>query len=111
MTAPLDVAVALVAVVASFATLAVLWLFNDCSKALAKQHDAQHAMCIAAVAAYVGDAFAARVLDAAAEDYDSVDGRAELGRLGASEWSEDGPSIPALWLSDRADRIYPNVEL
>lgn len=63
-----------------------------------------HAKCIAHIAHYVGNEFAAQVLVAAADDFGSMDGQANLRRL-AVGWQEgDGP-VPALWLRDRADSI------
>lgn len=64
-----------------------------------------HAQCIAQVTEYTGNEFAARVLLAAAEDYNSGDGRVELALLRRDWTGSDHDSIPAAWLRNRADRI------
>lgn len=65
----------------------------------------QHARCMALVTAFVGDQFAARVLEAAAADYETVEGQQRLSALRWSDWVEGGPCVPALWLKDRANAL------
>lgn len=72
--------------------------------------DQNHAKCLAMVGAFVGDRFAAQVLMAAAEHYDGMDGQAELRRIVNSVWVEGGPSIPSLWLRDRAEMILEKMD-
>lgn len=64
-----------------------------------------HAKCLAMVAAFVGDEFASRVLNAAAEDYDTAEGQANLIRVRNLMWVDGGPSIPSIWMRDRAHNI------
>jgi hypothetical protein len=65
----------------------------------------EHAKCLSMVGAFVGDEFAARVLTAAADDYDTAEGQASVQRLIHTVWAPDGPSMPSLWLRDRAETI------
>jgi len=64
-----------------------------------------HAKCIAHVAHYVGNEFAAQVLYAAAKDFDTMDGQAEVRTIAQTKWQEGDPSVPALWMIDRADLL------
>lgn len=66
----------------------------------------EHAKCIAHIAHYVGDSFAAQVLEAAADDYDTALGRQQLSHL-ASVVRIEGQSIPATWLRHRAQGMKP----
>ena len=63
---------------------------------------ALHAKCLAHVAQFVGDEFAARVLDAAAEDWESADGLAEARSIANNQYKPGGKSVPRLWLEQRA---------
>lgn len=67
--------------------------------------DVNHAHCIAHVAHYVGDSFAAQVLRVAAEDLDSTEGQTELRRIANSEYRLGGASVASLWLTERADSL------
>lgn len=67
-------------------------------------YEVVHAKCIAHIASYVGNEFAAQVLIAAAEDFDSTDGMADKSRLAAA-WDRNGPSIPAIWMTERAETL------
>jgi len=69
------------------------------------EQDAEHAKCLSMVAAFVGDAFAARVLMAAADALSGMDGQAELARIANTIWVENGPNVPSLWLRERAEAI------
>lgn len=64
------------------------------------KHD--HAVCIAAIAGFVGNQFGAQVLDAAAEYWETSEGKADVKRVIATQWTEQGPEIPSLWMRDRA---------
>lgn len=63
-----------------------------------------HAKCTALVAAFVGNEFAVSVLTAAAEDYDSIEGQADLRRLSLN-WNPEDVPVPVLWMRERAERI------
>lgn len=69
---------------------------------------AEHAKCIAHIAYYVGNKFAARVLEAAANDYDTALGRQQLSRISAANRVE-GQSIPATWMRQRAAVMDPSL--
>lgn len=77
------------------------WLNEE----LADLRDAEHAKCIGAVMAFVGDEFAANVLRVAAQDFDSVNEMTRLAQIRTQQFILDGPSVPALWLFDRANRL------
>lgn len=62
-----------------------------------------HAKCMGMTAAFVGDKFAAAILDSCAERYDSMDGLGAQSRIRNTTWAEDGPSVPALWMREQAD--------
>lgn len=64
----------------------------------------EHSDCLHNIRHYVGDEFAAQVLNVAADDYDSGD---EIHRIKVLSrgYKEGGPSVPAMWLHDRADRL------
>lgn len=67
--------------------------------------DKAHAKCIAHIAHYVGDEYAAMVLSAAAHDYDSAEEFNHLKVLARMKYQAGGPSMPAIWLRDRADHL------
>lgn len=67
----------------------------------------EHSDCLHYIAHYVGDSFAAQVLHVAAEDYDSGDEIARIKIL-SRDYVEGGPSVPAIWLHDRAERLTPD---
>ena len=71
----------------------------------ARRAKADHAVCIAHVATYTGDAFAARVLEAVAARYDSPEGRARMRELALSWDPNDEISAPAMWVLDYAEKI------
>lgn len=77
------------------------------SRSLSKAKDVEHAKCIAHVTDFVGNAFAARVLDAAGEDYDTAQGRHRMAVLSHMARPDD-ESLPAAWLKDRAKRLHPH---
>lgn len=66
----------------------------------------EHAKCIGAVMEFVGNQFAAKVLEAASRDWDSVEERSNGNMANARrKHSPTSPSVPAIWLMDRADRL------
>lgn len=73
--------------------------------ALQDSEDIEHAKCMAAVMQFVGDEFAAQVLDTAATDYDSVENEMDLSRISRLRYTEGGESVPAIWLRERAERL------
>lgn len=75
----------------------------------------KHSMCIAHVSHYVGDKYAAEVLHAAAEDWDSVQNVSTIERMGRerahqsiTEREERG-SIVTQWLHSRAEAMDPGA--
>jgi hypothetical protein len=70
-----------------------------------EQMERNHAKCSGMVAAFVGDKFAAVVLESAAERYDSMDGMADRERLANTVWQPHGASIPALFMRDLAAQM------
>lgn len=101
---------ALIVIIVMLAFLLYLnyWHQQDYAEAMfsmAEDAEVDHAKCMALVAAFVGDEFAAQVLMAAAEDYDTAEGQSILVTLSRQVWAADGPSTPSLWLRDRAETI------
>lgn len=72
---------------------------------LAQIQDTEHVKCLGAVMAYVGNQWAAQILDVAADDYASVEADADKDRIGRLLWREDGDPIPSIWMRERADRL------
>lgn len=88
--------------------LVIIVLLAACSGLYWRSEQAEekeHAKCIAHVAHYVGDEFAAMVLRAAAHDYDSAEEFGRLKVLARMKYAQGGPSMPAIWLEDRANRL------
>jgi hypothetical protein len=84
-------------------------------ESLSRQHEEQqdinHAMCIAHLAHYVGNSFAAEVLKAAAEDYSSAEGQHELKVIVQSgQYVEGGLTVPSLWMVNRARALRDEVQ-
>lgn len=67
--------------------------------------DAEHAKCIGAVAAFIGNEWAAQILEVAADDYTSPKAHADLDRIGRLVYRPGGEPVPSLWLRERADRL------
>lgn len=76
---------------------------------LHEERDANHAKCIAHITSYVGDQFAANVLRAAAQAWDSIEEKPHIQRLGREQFLPEGPSMPSIWLRDRADTMAEEV--
>lgn len=77
------------------------------ARRLSKAKDAEHAKCIAHITDFVGNAFAARVLEAAADDYDSTAGKQRMAVLSHLTRPE-GVTLPAHWMRDRAKNLHPH---
>lgn len=84
----------------------LMWVQED----LLLARDSEHAKCIGAVAAFVGDHYAAQVLRVAAEDYDSINEQDRARRIAELRYVSNGPSVPALWLHDRAEHLLALAE-
>jgi hypothetical protein len=106
--AALWVALAFVTLVA-LALLGTLWYAGQKIDQLQDEYmiseDELHAKCIAHIAQFVGDSFAAKVLDAAAEDYESAEGITELRVIGHQQYKPGGPTVPRIWMAQRAARL------
>jgi len=77
------------------------WLRDDVQQA----HDTDHAKCMAGVMAFIGNEWAAQILEIAANDYASVDSHQDRDRIGRLLYKPGGPPIPSLWLRERATRL------
>lgn len=77
------------------------WLHEDLHLAT----DAEHAKCVGAIMAYVGNEWAAQILDIAADDYASVESQGDRERISRLLWTEGGDPVPAIWLRERATRL------
>jgi hypothetical protein len=75
-----------------------------------EEEKADHAKCLALIAGFVGDEFAARVLDSAAADYNTMDGQAEVARIRNTVWGEGDEPVPTLWLRERASTMHGRVD-
>lgn len=71
---------------------------------------AAHAMCLAHIAHYVGNHFAAEVLKAAGEDYNSPQGQHDIAVIAREQWAQGGPSVPSIWMFNRADALIVEVD-
>ena len=60
---------------------------------------------MAAVMKFVGDEWAAQVLEVAADDYESPQGHADIDRISRLIYKADGPPVPSIWLRERADKL------
>lgn len=69
-----------------------------------------HAKSMAMVAGFVGNQFAASVLEATAEHYGSMDGQAEQRRIANTMYSPGGPSVPEMYLRERATSVRQGWE-
>jgi hypothetical protein len=79
----------------------LLWVREDLQQA----SDAEHAKCVAATMAFVGDEWAAQILTVAADDYESPKGQQELDRISRLVYKPGGSPLPSIWLRERADRL------
>lgn len=75
----------------------------------AREERRNHAACIAHVTEYVGNEFAALVLEHAADYYDSPEGERYLNRLARMKYKAGGPNMPVLFLYERAKEIRAEV--
>lgn len=78
---------------------------DDVHRDVVFAQDEQHDHCVRQVTKRVSDLYAAQVLTLAAADYDSPDESGNLLRISREEYEVGGPSMPALWLRDRAARL------
>lgn len=67
--------------------------------------DTEHVKCMAAVMKYVGDEWAAQVLEVAAADYESGANHSELDRISRLRYQPGGSPVPTLWLQERAMKL------
>lgn len=76
-------------------------------------YEAVHAKCIAHVTHYVGNEFAAMVLNAAADFYDSSEGRAKISEIINTEYNHGDveESVPALWMRNRANSFVRSAHV
>lgn len=51
----------------------------------------------------------AAALLTAADEYESIEGQARLKTLANTEYKPGGPSMPVIWLRDRAERLHPGI--
>ncbi len=77
---------------------------------LLRNRDVNHAKCIAHIAHYTGNQFAALVLESAANDYSAPPAQAEIAVIANTEWVDGGLNIPALWMMKRARGLKAEVE-
>lgn len=78
----------------------ILFLREDLQQAA----DTEHAKCMGAVMEFVGNEWAAQVLDVAADDYDAPSGSADMERI-RRFWKQGDAPVPSIWLRQRADRL------
>lgn len=81
------------------------------AEALEEEGRKAHAKCIALVSHYVGNQFAASVLEEAANRFETPEGKRKLHSLVETDWKPDGPSMPALWMRREANRIRNGEEV
>lgn len=79
----------------------ISWLHED----LQASTDAEHSRCMAAVMKFIGDEWAAQILEVAAADYANAENHAELDRIGRLVYKPGGLPVPSLWMQERADRL------
>lgn len=72
--------------------------------------NSEHAACMAGVMAFVGNEWAAQVLEVAATDYASVEAQQDKDRIGRLVWQSGGEPVPSLWLRERADQLRGETE-
>lgn len=74
-----------------------------------EEQRADHAKCIAHVTEYVGNEFAARVLESAGSFYDSPEGERYLNLLASEKYTAGGPNVPVLFMRERAHEIRQGI--
>lgn len=104
MTALILILAVIILLLMGLVVLAVIRL-DEVHRDVAFALDEQHDQCVAQVTKHVSDLYAAQVLTLAAADYDSPDEAGILLRIAREEYVAGGPSMPALWLRDRAARL------
>lgn len=73
----------------------------EASARRSRQEQLDHLACIKALRGHVEAAH----LRAAADRWDSVESKPRLQVLSQARYSPGGPSMPAIWLRDEADRL------
>lgn len=66
---------------------------------------ADHAKCIAHVASVTSNRFVAARLRELADGWDTAEEMGEHRRIANTLYRVGGPSVPAIWLREKADRI------
>jgi len=86
--------------------LALLTIAHCCVLISLKQQMREgHSAYVKQVSAILSREYGASILEQAARDWDSTDERPNLQRLARDEYKPGGPSMPTIWLRDRAKRI------
>lgn len=67
--------------------------------------DTEHVKCMGAVMKFVGDEWAAQVLEVAAADYENAANHADLDRIGRLLWRPGGSPVPSIWMRERAEKL------
>lgn len=93
-----------------YAFLRLYNVFNWTREELQSATDAGHAKCMGAVMKFVGDEWAAQVLDVAAADYESAMNHDQLDRIKRVQWTPGGPPVPSIWMRQRASRLRIDME-
>lgn len=100
-----------IAFVLMLALLALLAFAGDRIVRLQEQVDnlarQKHTECVDRISSAASTKFAAETLRSAARDWDNPREQANLQRLARERYSPGGPSMPIIWLNDRADRMDP----
>lgn len=79
----------------------VTWLHEELQVA----SDTEHTKCMGAVMRFVGNEWAAQVLDVAASDYASATSHSDIDRIQRLVYKPGGPPVPAIWLAERAMKL------
>jgi hypothetical protein len=64
-----------------------------------------HAKCIAHIASVVSNKFLAERMRELADKWDTSDEMSEHNRIANTLYKPGGPSVPAIWLREKADQI------
>jgi hypothetical protein len=76
--------------------------FKDAVERADRAKSQSHAFCLATINASVSRAHAADVLEDAAHRWDAVEEQGHLKVLAREHYVPGGPSMPAIWMRDRA---------
>lgn len=72
---------------------------------LQRDKRSDHAKCIAHIASVTSNRVVAMSLRELADHWDGVEGNSDKRRIANTLWIENGPTVPAIWLREQADRI------